>query len=83
MVQRPISMQRAAAWDGGGARQRMMSPESCSARGALVATPCSRGSAHLTGQEGWVAGWVIRRSRWESFFLKSRAAPGRTCSVGR
>lgn len=76
-------MQRAAAWDGGGARQGMTSPESCSARGALVATPCSRGSVPLTGQEGWVAGWEFSVQGRNLFFLKARAAPGRMCSVRR
>lgn len=63
MVQQPISMQRAAAWDGGGARQRMMSPESCSAPGALVATPCSRGSAHLSRDRR--AGWRVGNSTFK------------------
>lgn len=69
MVQQPITMQRAAAWDGGGARQRMMSPESCSAPGALVANPCSRGSAHSHGTGGLGGGLGIQRSKWESFFF--------------
>ncbi|EDM07370.1 rCG53706 [Rattus norvegicus] len=60
-----------------------MSPESSSAqRGARVATPGPRGGARLTGHEGWAAGWEFN-IQGGIFFFKTRAAPGRMCSVGR
>lgn len=79
MVQRPIGMQRAAAWEGGGARQRMMSPESSSAqRGARVATPGPHGGARLTGHEGWAAGWEfnIQGGIFFFFFRQGRLPEG-------
>lgn len=65
------------AWEGGGARQRMMSPESSSAqRGARVATTRSPRRRASHGIRGLGGGMGIQHSRWDFlFFLRQGRLP--------